>query len=334
MLFHAASVGEHRGSLALLPLFPEAVFSANTSTAFAALKNAGARAEFLPPDLPLFMLPLIRRFSGITVFESELNPNMIFLSVISGRKTVLLNGRMSNRNMPLYLIMKPFYKMLLRRFYAIGVPDEQQRENFRRLGAGSTVLKNTKYCRLDYRPSEKRNIIFFVSTHPEDEAVILDALRMSNRKEKVFILAPRHVNRASEIMKNFGKLNITAFTSVHDLNPGGVYLVDRMGLTAEIYARAALTFVGGSFSSRTGGHNLMEPVGYGSYTLYGPHTENFKYESLAIEKHGVGKRISDARQLSEAIADMGVSGNCNFENAINEMKCDIQAVLKILKEKG
>ena len=50
-----------------------------------------------------------------------------------------------------------------------------------------------------------------------------------------------------------------------------VILMDAMGLLRMCYQLSDLAIVGGSFTERVGGHNILEPCWYGKPVLFGPH---------------------------------------------------------------
>ena len=64
-----------------------------------------------------------------------------------------------------------------------------------------------------------------------------------------------------------------------------------------------IAFVGGSLVP-VGGHNMLEPAALGVPVLFGPHTEHFTEPAAMLEQAGGGERVSDARSLGRAVAEL------------------------------
>jgi 3-deoxy-D-manno-octulosonic-acid transferase len=76
-------------------------------------------------------------------------------------------------------------------------------------------------------------------------------------------------------------------------NPYDVLVLDTVGELGRVYGLGNVAFVGGSFAP-IGGHNLLEPAGFGIPVLFGPHTHNFELMSESILS--VRRGISGAKR--------------------------------------
>jgi 3-deoxy-D-manno-octulosonic-acid transferase len=73
-----------------------------------------------------------------------------------------------------------------------------------------------------------------------------------------------------------------------------VVLIDVIGELPSVYALSDIAIVAGSFSSKIGGHNVLEPCLYGIPVLFGPHMQNQKELAAKVLQAGAGKQVSAA----------------------------------------
>ena len=78
--------------------------------------------------------------------------------------------------------------------------------------------------------------------------------------------------------------------------PYDVLVLDTVGELGRIYGLGHVAFVGGSLAP-IGGHNLLEPAGFGIPVLFGPRTHNFEFMSESILKAGGGIRVQNGEEL-------------------------------------
>jgi 3-deoxy-D-manno-octulosonic-acid transferase len=70
-----------------------------------------------------------------------------------------------------------------------------------------------------------------------------------------------------------------------------VILIDAMGQLPHVYRHCQLAILAGSFSSRIGGHNVLEPCLYGCPVLFGPHMHQQSELMHHVVQHGAGKQV-------------------------------------------
>jgi 3-deoxy-D-manno-octulosonic-acid transferase len=75
-----------------------------------------------------------------------------------------------------------------------------------------------------------------------------------------------------------------------------VLVLDTMGELGRIYGLGSVCFVGGSLAP-IGGHNLLEPAGFGIPVVFGPHTHNFISMAAALLEAGGGRRVHNGDEL-------------------------------------
>jgi 3-deoxy-D-manno-octulosonic-acid transferase len=136
--------------------------------------------------------------------------------------------------------------------------------------------------------------ICVVSTHAPEEEELLNALALI---QGTIFLAPRHPERFDSVAKllEAQQISYCRWTS----RPSGfqgkrVVLIDVIGELPSVYALSDIAIVAGSFSSKIGGHNVLEPCLYGIPVLFGPHMQNQKELAAKVLQAGAGKQVSAA----------------------------------------
>ncbi len=91
-----------------------------------------------------------------------------------------------------------------------------------------------------------------------------------------------------------GASNSPVFTS--DIS---VLLLDTIGELAAIYGLADAVYVGGSMVE-AGGHNILEPAGFGKPPLFGVHMENFQELANTFLARGAARQVTNPEDLGVA----------------------------------
>ncbi len=301
---HAVSVGEVQAVIRFVGLlkvrFPgyKVVLTTVTGTGYQlALSKVGAESPVLyaPLDFSWVVQNYIQAFQPrvyITT-ETEIWPNLFLALTRRQVPVILFNGRISARSFSRYRRVKFFLRLILKkvslccmqtekdalRIRALGVP----RERIHVLGSVKFDDASAKqgYDRAEYGYAEDDFILVAGSTHPGEEGVLLSTFQ---RLQKEFprlhlILAPRHIERTSEVMaliENSGYVAVpwTRIKTV-PMQPQVVVAVDTIGHLQKLYSLATIVFVGKSLLGK-GGQNIIEPAVFGKPILVGPYTENFQ----------------------------------------------------------
>ena len=122
------------------------------------------------------------------------------------------------------------------------------------------------------------------STHQPDEEIFKSSITYLIEKKVPIVIAPRHIDRANEIIKYFTDLNIKikAYSeySMHSNEKyivDGIIILDTFGDLIDFYNEAKFVYVGGGFSDR-GVQNILEPAAFGRAVFVGPNLDNVKDE--------------------------------------------------------
>jgi len=322
---HGASLGE---SLSLLPLIERfihrgaevLVTSGTVSSArvLAARLPAGAFHQYAPLDAPKFVERFLDHWRpDIAVFaESELWPNMVAAVRARRMPLVLANARISRKSAERWRNLPGAARVV---FGAIDLCLAQDSDNAARfLALGAPCVRITGNLKFDVPPPPvdsarlaefngavgARPVWAAVSTHPGEEAIVLEAHAELARQipSLLTVIAPRHRERGVEIAQLARDRGFSVALRSQDGEPRpdtNVYVADTVGEFGLIFRSVGVVFMGKSLVSG-GGQNPIEPAKLGCAVLYGPHVENFNeaYTELAAAK--AAARVTDAAALARA----------------------------------
>jgi 3-deoxy-D-manno-octulosonic-acid transferase len=109
------------------------------------------------------------------------------------------------------------------------------------------------------------------------------------------VLAPRHPERFNEVAGILQKNQIN-FRRLSQKQPEGypvrVILIDAMGLLRKCYQLADVAIVAGSYTTKVGGHNVLEPSWYGVPVIFGPYMFNQPDLVDLVKEYGAGLQVS------------------------------------------
>jgi 3-deoxy-D-manno-octulosonic-acid transferase len=154
-------------------------------------------------------------------------------------------------------------------------------------GIASTTLGDSRWDRVQERlnqPSKVKDsvvdsltklkpILVCGSTWPSDEQIIANVFSQGTIKNSyTLVIAPHEVDQ-SHILKlktalQSKGLNTKLYSESEALKRNEVLIVDKVGLLADFYRLADVSFVGGSFGRSV--HSVMEPLGAGTPVIVGP----------------------------------------------------------------
>ena len=301
---------------------------------FSSLTNTGikvARDKLAAADL-IFYVPfdfkwVVQKFFRILkpdifiLAESEFWPNMLREAKKSTRGTILINGRISQNSYSRYRRIKLIVKRILgkinlflvqaeidkKRLIDIAVcPDSIQVVG--NLKADIDLPLLTKKEQLDLKRHlnipEEKILLLAGSIHKGEDTQVVEAFAMAKKKRRELrmIIAPRHLERVSEIdnlCRQYG-LTVLLKTRVEPGKKWDVLILDTMGELAQLYTVCDLAFIGGSLIP-WGGQNLLEPAFYGKPVFFGPHMDNFLAITEKFLQSGAAEVCPDKDALEKML---------------------------------
>ncbi|HDP93761.1 MAG TPA: hypothetical protein ENN40_00145 [Candidatus Aminicenantes bacterium] len=332
---HAVSVGEVRGIADLL-LQVRNTFAIPVILTVATLSGyrwarrslTGITVIPAPLDFSFVIERFLKQLSPRLLLLNELEvwPNWTRLARRRAVPVVVVNARISDRAFRRYrrfrcLLAASFRRpnswllqsaTHVQRFVDLGVPPERIhvcgniKADQALTAAGALPSRQAVFAHLHAREPRKP-LVVLASTHTEDESLLFPALAAMDSPPAV-ILVPRHPGRVAAICLRLEKLGLPFAVWSHaaavDLDRG-ILVYDRIGYLLPIMSIADQVFMGGTFSSRTGGHNLYEPAALAKPIWGGPHWDNFPEVGRALNEAGAYRVAGDAAAIADALTRTG-----------------------------
>ncbi|AIE86297.1 3-deoxy-D-manno-octulosonic acid transferase [Fimbriimonas ginsengisoli] len=322
--FHAVSVGEVVASMPILTELRQAlpnheiVLSVTTSSGHqTAREKAAGLFDYLvyfPIDVARFQLAAMQRVRPdvVAIMETELWMNFLWAAKTFDARTLLINGRISDKNFRRSKKLPFYYRALLRDMDRCLMQADADAERIRFLGAREVeVLGNSKFDQalegLDADPAIWRREL---GIDPAIPVVVVGSLRAEEfdfvtqalPSDAQIVIAPRHVEKGDDLEKTLGT-GVARRSRNERLSPARVLILDTYGELAKIYSVADIVVIGGGFAD-LGGQNIIQPLAHGKPVIHGPHMQNFR--DVAAQAHEGGATIiaSTPEELRNAIRDL------------------------------
>lgn len=328
---HSASLGEALIAKTLIDFLSKKAyhrFLVTTHTSYSKElleREIKKKAEILyaPFDLCLFVRSFIKNqnVKSLILVETELWPNMIWEAKRAGIPVIIVNGRISERTYPLYRRLKFFMRSFMSKIDLVLAQSEKDAERFLELGVDPkrvSVMGNLKYLR-DFQNEvssvKKLKAVTFGSIRDKEKDGILRVIKDLKRKypDLIVYIAPRTFDILGSLERELiSDLKVERYSKIktNTLSEGDfdVILVDTVGDLPKIYAKSLVAFVGGSLFPY-GGHNILEPLFFGTPVLFGPYVENFKEISEEIQKSHAGFMVKDFNELEDMLESLILNEN-------------------------
>jgi len=326
MWLHGASNGELTSAAGLLRRLVAArpdlsvLVTANTGTAVAMVQGWGmpeVRAALAPMDSLGAAGRVLRRWkpAALIVVENELWPVRLAAAEAARVPVALIGARMSARSAQRWARLAPgLMRTALGRLAFVSAQDKGSAARLVALGLSGDRLVPEVMLKAQVALPEgeacpqvvpRDRVLLAASTHPGEEAVILQAFKAARGQFDLLILAPRHARRSAEVAGLIAGAGLGYVRRSDGAVPAAgvpVFLADTMGEMALWYAVAGATVIGGSLVP-LGGHTPYEPGAAGSAILHGPHMENFAEPAATLARAG-GAVAVDRASLAAALAGL------------------------------
>jgi 3-deoxy-D-manno-octulosonic-acid transferase len=274
------------------------------------------------------------RPTAVGFVRTEIWPGLVAEAAASGVRVCFLNAALAEGSSRL----RPAAVRLLRRSYArlsaVGAVSADDARRLPRLGTHPDRVEVTGDARFDQVWSRIRRldrgapllapfrdgppVLVAGSTWPADEARLLPALAALRGSRTFQLVIAPHEPSATHLAALEAALGRHGFESVRlgDLRSGAdrassdaesagtvppAVIVDRVGVLADLYAVAAVAYVGGGFGS-AGLHSVVEPAALGVPVAFGPALGNAR-EAARLEEAGGGCTVTDAAALEHVLRD-------------------------------
>ena len=286
---------------------------------------------YAPLDFPPFVARSLDRIApDLVVFvDTEIWPNWLRGCRRRGVRTVIVNGRISDRSHRGYRLGRPFMSRVLgdldhvcaqtetwgRRFVDLGLPPDRLSVTgslkFDALDVASTgadLHVGDRVLRFFSFVADRPVLVAASTLKGEDEAVLHAFRRIrESAADAVLILAPRHPERAEETRRlavQYGfDVALRTALSVETPRTPDVVIIDTIGELPRLFQLATVVFVGGSLVP-AGGHNILEPAVFGKAIVFGPHMNNFREISDLFLARSAALQVASSAALDDALVEL------------------------------
>ncbi|MYD70428.1 MAG: 3-deoxy-D-manno-octulosonic acid transferase [Acidobacteria bacterium] len=341
---HAVSVGETLAARPLARAFRRAypshrlILSTTTVTGQAVAQRFAGDSEvdaviYAPFDLPGAVTRALDRIAPalLVLIDTELWPTLLRACRRRGVRTLVANGRISDRSYRRYRRVRGFMRHVLADVDRICAQTDDWRGRFIDIGADPqrvTVTGNLKFDaagapanRVDapgsaddpllanFAFARNRPVVMAASTLAGEEDPVLRAFTVIREAspDALLIVAPRHPERFDDAYAlaeraGFAVARRSALPEGADPD-ASVIVLDTMGELPRLFPMASVVFVGGSLVP-AGGHNVLEPAAAGRAIVVGPHMENFPQVARQLLAAGGLLQARDAAELAAMLAEL------------------------------
>lgn len=321
---HAVSVGETKVAASLVKRFKAensdylVVVSSVTETGHAEAQRAIPSADFhvyYPFDFSCVVKPIVRKVNPdlVVLCESDFWYNFLSSSKAQGAKVALINGKISEKSLKRFQSIPWFSKRLFDQIDLFCIQNKHYMERFDALQlteeknmfiTGNMKFDDACIALSQDQLREWRNqlgiklsdqVIVIGSSHDPEEKNLLKSLQelWQSYPDLKVIMVPRHPERFNEVANLLQKQGVPfqRFTTINNQAEAKVILMDTMGLLRKCYQLADIAIVGGSFTSKVGGHNILEPSWFGVPVLFGPFMHQQPELVELVQEYGSGQQI-------------------------------------------
>lgn len=317
---HALSVGEINSSLPLVKSLRES-FSNYRIVVSASTVAGKNRAEQILPlyadhiiGAPFDFLPVIAYYlyrikpSIYIQVETDFWPNILFSLKQRSISRILVNGRISKKSMQSYRRFSFFFQPLFSTYNILSMQTTADVLALQSLGIPKNKtahLGNLKFAHQIVPPQltipefykkscKGKKVIVAGSTHPGEEEILCAAFAQINtlHKDSLFFIAPRNIERNTEISEIATKYGLTSSCRSHNITqPATIHIIDTIGELMQFYSLADICIVGGSLID-FGGHNPIEPASLGKPVVFGPYMASFEEVAPLLTDAGAALQTS------------------------------------------
>ena len=309
---------------------------------------------YAPWDLPGAVSRFIRNNKPVALLlvDTELWPNLLHRARRAGVKTLLVNGRLSEKSAAAYRRAGFLARPTLASLDLLAVQTRQHARRFQELGVPASkvhVTGNIKFdapeSNADAKPETTGNlaagrpVLVGASTHPGEEAALLAALPdlLKLAPSLLLVLAPRHVRRADEVRQLVSGAGFASCSRTEGRPVSAdeqVFILDVMGEMQAWLNLAEVAFVGGSLVP-VGGHNLLEAVRGRAVVVMGSHLRNIEDIAGQFVEADAMRVVADGqalqRQLTLLLGDNeGRQAMC--DRAMEVLEANRGALNRVLDE--
>ncbi|MFH1258377.1 MAG: 3-deoxy-D-manno-octulosonic acid transferase [Elusimicrobiota bacterium] len=329
--FHAASVGEVKLIGPLLEklkiAYPQKKIVVSVITVegkAVALKELAADLIIHTPlDFPWIVNRFFRQLSPalLVLVETEIWPNLLRVARSRDVRTILINGRLTEKGFRRYKFFPRFTAQALSSLDLVSARTAHDGGRFQQLGVDRRKIVLTGNLKYDlikenlFSPAEiedwrrqnfipDQQTIIAGSIRSGEEELVIDSFSAVSKKypRLQLVIAPRYPEQTGKIENILHRRGLTfSLFSRKGTEAGQCIIVDTIGDLIKFYAFGTVAIVGGGFLPGAGGHNILEPASLGKPVIFGPYIDNFLDIAEGLLKANGAFQVTSSEELTEKI---------------------------------
>lgn len=281
---------------------------------------------FCPIDTTYFIRRFIRKLNpiGLIIIDGDFWAKMILETKKKNIPIFVVNAKLSQKSARKYSSLQKITKKI---FYSLTKVYAQNKEYAKRFEFVGVAQKNIftcgniknsvtpKYISEEELFSFKQEyglfseeIVSFNSIHPEEIPIVSKAIEIlkENKPKLDVIITPRHPVKfdSPKSLNNTFLEKSASFVSDAEnkiVKNNGIVWINKMGIMPFVYSCSKIAFIGGTFSQKVGGHNIIEPCFYDTPSIYGPYTHTQKSLRSIAQKFNIGYQAQNAEDLATIV---------------------------------
>ncbi len=330
--FHAASVGELKSILPLIKELNQQNKNLEfliTTTTLSSGNLAKEKLEqynnishrYLPVDVNFIINKFLMLWKPDIIFlvDSEIWPNLILNAYDKKIKLGIINARITKKTFSRWMKIPKAARKIFGCFNlvlssSLETTSFLERLNVKKIiNSGNIKLINNmdqkKRININEDYLSQKKFWLAASTHSGEEDFCLKThIKIKKEIEEVVtIIAPRHINRVSEIQKLCDKLNLKPQIlnkNENILNDKEIIIINFYGDLANFYELTPSVFIGKSMLHKlesVGGQSPIEAAQLGCKVYHGPYVYNFSEIFQFLNKNNISEQINNSDQLTKKI---------------------------------
>ena len=327
---HAASIGEFKSVDFLINSFHQKytllITTTTVSAAEYAVKYYGEKIihQFAPLDILFWVNKFLHHWNPSLIIwvESDLWPTTLHIIKKKKINAILINLRMSPISFNRWKKIPFFYNEIISCFSEIFAQSKMDQNriqqltkknikfigNLKLLTNNDALLKNNS---VKLVKNENIIILMITSTHSGEEEELLPMIKnlMIQFDHLRIIIAPRHPERAKEIISMCSSLNLAShLESSVASNKKSIIIINDFGILEKYFALSNIVFLGGSLVS-AGGHNPIEPAKNKCVILTGSEVFNWQniFEDMGLNNACI--KIENITELKNQLKKLIIDDN-------------------------
>lgn len=308
---------------------------------------------FCPIDTSYFIKKFINKINpiGLIIIDGDFWAKMILETKKNNIPIFVVNAKLSQKSARNYSNLQHITKKVFSSITKIYAQNKEYAKRFEFVGVSReniTICGNVKNSVTPQVVSDEQlssfkqrynltsnNVISFNSIHPEEIPIISKAIEIIKeiKPSLDIIITPRHpikYTSPKSLNDNFLEKNISFFSDSENdvIRHNGIVWINKMGILPFVYSCSKIALIGGTFSQKIGGHNIIEPCFYNVPSMYGPYTHTQKALKSIAKKFNVGHEVQSAKDIATFV-DMILANPKEYDNIqerIAIMKIEVSSI--------